>query len=63
MVILYENMLRNINQRKMNDVLFGIICGLGFGLVYGGTIMLFRWSIGKTLVITWKPFSIKIENQ
>ena len=47
----------------MNDVLFGIICGLGFGLVYGGTIMLFRWSIGKTLVITWKPFSIKIENQ
>ena len=63
MVIVYENMLRNINQRKMNNVLFGLLCGLVFLVGYGGTIWLLKWSLGKDLVITWKPFSIKIERR
>ena len=63
MVIVYENILRNINQRKMDNVLFGLLCGLGFLIGYGGTVWLLKWSIGKDLVITWKPFSIKIEER
>jgi hypothetical protein len=41
----------------MND----IICALVFVVTYIGVLSLLRWSTGKTLVITWKPFSIKIE--
>ena len=38
-----------------------IYCVLAFVVGYIGAWSLLRWSIDKTLVITWKPFSIKIE--
>jgi hypothetical protein len=57
-------MLRNINRRKkMNDVLLYIICGIMFGIAYGGTMWLLKWGMNKDLIITFKPFSIKIEEK
>ena len=38
-----------------------IYCVLAFAGGYIGVLSLLHWSTGKTLVITWKPFSIKIE--
>ena len=64
MVILYEHMLRNINQRKkMNNLSTLLLSVLGFVIGYGGAMRLLKWSIGKDLVITWKPFSVKIEER
>ena len=47
----------------MNNISLGLLCGLVFLVGYGGVIWLAKWSIGKDLVITWKPFSIKIEKR
>ena len=47
----------------MNDLSTLLLCVLGFAIGYGGTMWLLKWSIGKDLVITWKPFSVKIEEQ
>ena len=47
----------------MNDLSTLLLCVLGFAIGYGGSMWLLKWSIGKNLVITLKPFSIKIEEQ
>jgi len=40
-----------------------IYCVLAFVGGYIGALLLLKWSMGKTIVITWKPFSIKIEKE
>ena len=47
----------------MNDLSTLLLSVLVFAIGYGGATWLLKWSIGKDLVITWKPFSIKIERQ